>query len=182
MNTQANHKPPRNTTFRPKALTPAQENAIELFLVGKGDTEVARILGIARETAWSWRREHPIFMAALQRRRAEVWGTAGERLRSLMAKAVDNIAGLVEVGDYDASVELLKITGLYRGVVNGIGEQDPLKLIKAQAAAQVEREGIPKDQYDESLMSALCDNPLYHRRRQEIEEELRAEYGEADAD
>ena len=176
MKTQANHNPPRSTTFRPKALTPAQENAIELFLVGKGDTEVARILGIARETAWSWRREHPIFMAALQRRRAEVWGTAGERLRSLMAKAIDNIAGLVEGGDYEASIELLKITGLYRGVVNGIGEQDPEKILKSQAEAQVRREGIPQNELE--TLGHLNDNPLYHRRLAEVEAELRAEYGD----
>jgi hypothetical protein len=176
MKIQANHKPPRSTTFRPKALTPAQENAIELFLAGKGDTEVAQILGIARETAWSWRREHPIFMATLQRRRAEVWGTAGERLRSLMARAVENIAGLVEVGDYEASVELLKITGLYRGVVNGIGEQDPEKIIKQQAEAQVRREGIPQDELE--TLGRLNDNPLYHRRLAEVEAELRAEYGD----
>ena len=176
MQVSAHHKPPRTATFRPKALTPAQENAIELFLVGKGDTEVARILGIARETAWSWRREHPVFMATLQRRRAEVWGTAGERLRSLMAKAVDNIAGLVEVGDYDASVELLKITGLYRGVVNDIGEQDPEQILKAQAEAQVQREGIPQDERE--TLGRLTDNPRYHRRLAEVEAALRAEYGD----
>ena len=176
MQARAHHKPPRTTTFRPKVLTPAQENAIELFLVGKGDTEVARILGIARETAWSWRREHPIFMATLQRRRAEVWGTAGERLRSLMAKAVDNIAGLVEVGDYDASVELLKITGLYRGVVNGIGEQDPEKILKSLAEARVRREGIPQQALE--TLGRLTDNPLYHRRLAEVEAEFRAAYGD----
>ena len=54
MKPQAHHNSPQTATFRPKALTPAQENAIELFLAGKGDTEVARTLGIARETAWSW--------------------------------------------------------------------------------------------------------------------------------
>jgi hypothetical protein len=176
MKPQAHHNSPQTATFRPKALTPAQENAIELFLAGKGDTEVARTLGIARETAWSWRREHPVFMATLQRRRAEVWGTAGERLRALMAKAVDNIAGLVEVGDYDASVELLKITGLYRGVVNGIGEQDPEQIIKSQAAAQVRREGIPQDELE--TLGHLHDNPRYHRRLAEIEAELRAAYSD----
>lgn len=176
MKPQAHHNSPRTATFRPKALTPAQENAIELFLVGKGDTEVAQILGIARETAWSWRREHPIFMATLQRRRAEVWGTAEERLRSLMAKAVDNIAALVEVGDYAASVELLKITGLYRGVVNVIGEQDPEQILKAQAEAQVRREGIPQDELE--TLGRLTDNPLYYRRLAEVEAALRAEYGD----
>ena len=37
-------------------------------------------------------------MSTLERRRAEVWGTTGKRLRSLMAKAVDNLAEAVESG------------------------------------------------------------------------------------
>jgi hypothetical protein len=35
-----------------------------------------------------------------------------------MSQAVENIAALVESGDYDASVALLKITGLSRGLAN----------------------------------------------------------------
>ena len=54
--------------------------------MGKTDQETADTVGVRRETVWSWRREHPIFMSTLERRRAEVWGTAGERLRSLMQK------------------------------------------------------------------------------------------------
>ena len=177
MKASPHHKSPQNATFTPKALSPAQEAAIELYLAGKGDTDVASALGIARETAWHWRQEHAVFRAHLERRRAEVWGTASERLRSLLAKAVENIAARVEDGDYEASVELLKITGLYRGVVNAVGEMDAEQIIKQQAEAQVRREGIPEDATRE-LLVGLSTNPVYQRRLQEIEAELRAEYGE----
>jgi hypothetical protein len=70
-------------------------------------------------------------MATLERRRDEVWRQPQERLRSLMSKAVENVAGLVESGDYDASIELLKITGMYRGLANHISEQDPEKVFNA---------------------------------------------------
>jgi hypothetical protein len=177
MKASQGHKSPPNATFTPKALSPAQEAAIELYLAGKGDTDVASTLGIARETAWHWRKEHAVFRAHLERRRAEVWGTASERLRALLAKAVENIATRVEDGDYEASVELLKITGLSRGVVNAVGEMDAEQLIKQQAEARVRREGIPEDANRELLVD-LHTNPAYRRRLQEIEAELRAEYGE----
>ena len=118
-------------------------------------------------------------MATLEQRRAEVWGTAGERLCSPMAEAVENIAALVEVGDYEASLELLKITGLYRGVVNAVGEQDPEKIVNRQAEAQVQREGIPKDAAHEMLIDMTTGSTDTHRL-EEIEAELWAEYGEED--
>jgi hypothetical protein len=61
-------------------------------------------------------------MAEPEHRRAEVWRQPQERLRSLMSRAVEDMALLVESGDDDTSIELLKITGMYRGLANHIGE------------------------------------------------------------
>src|SRR5882724_1139568 len=107
MKASTNHKTPQKPTFRPKPLSIEQRNAIDLLILGKTDQETADTVGVTRETVWSWRHEHPIFMSTLERRRAEVWGTTGERLRSLMAKAVDNLAEAVESGDVRVSIELL---------------------------------------------------------------------------
>ena len=177
MKASTHHESPRKPTFQPKPLSSAQLAGLDLLLVGKTDQETANTLGITRETVWSWRREHPIFMSELQKRRAEVWGSAGERLRSLMQKAIDNIAALVESGDFDASLAVLKITGLYGGVINVLSETDPEKIIKKQAEAQVHREGIPLDATHEALIR-LTENARYHERLQEIEAELMREYGE----
>jgi DNA-binding CsgD family transcriptional regulator len=177
MKARTNHESPRKPTFRPKPLSAAQLVGLELILVGKTDQETADTLGITRETVWSWRREHAVFMAELEKRRADVWGSAGEQLRSLMQKAIDNIAALVESGDFDASIAELKITGMYGGVVNVVNEMDPEKIIKQQAKAQVQREGIPEGAMHESLIR-LSQNPRYDARLTEIEAELMAEYGE----
>jgi len=177
MKASVNHKTPRKPTFQPKPLSSAQLAGVELLLVGKTDQETADTVGVTRETVWSWRREHPIFMSTLERRRAEVWGSAGERLRSLMQKAIDNIATLVESGDFDASIALLKITGMYGGVVNVLSETDPEKIIRKQAEAEVQREGIPEDA-TETMLINLSKNPVYQRRLEEIGAELRAMYGE----
>ena len=178
MKTSANHKTPQKPTFTPKPLSIEQRNAIDLLILGKTDQETADTVGVSRETVWSWHHEHPIFMNTLERRRAEMSGSAGERLRSLMQKAIDNIAGLVETGDFDASIAVLKITGMYGGVVNVLSETDPEKIIKAKAEAQVQREGISADATERMLIN-LSKNPVYQRRLEDIEAELRAEYGEA---
>jgi hypothetical protein len=75
-------------------------------------------------------------------------------------------------------VELLKCTGMYGGVVNVVSERDPEKIIKKQAEAQVQREGIPEDATERMLID-MSRNPVYRRRVEEIEAELYREYGEA---
>jgi hypothetical protein len=86
-----------------------------------------------------------VFMAELERRRAEARRQPQERLRSLLSKAVENIGLTVESGDFKASIELLKAMGMYgNGMMNAIFEQDPEKLIRRQAEPQVAREGTPK--------------------------------------
>jgi transposase-like protein len=56
-----------------KPLSPAQEMALTLYLAGLSDTDVAQAVGVTRQTCWQWRRQHPVFMVELERRRAEVW-------------------------------------------------------------------------------------------------------------
>ena len=80
-------------------------------------------------------------------------------------------------GDVRVSIELLKVTGMYGGVVNVLSETDPEKIIRKQAEAQVHREGIPLDATHEALIR-LTENARYHERLQEIEAELMREYGE----
>jgi hypothetical protein len=78
---------------------------------------------------------------------------------------------------YEASIALLKITGMYGGVVNALSETDPEKIIRKQAEAQVQREGIPRDATHDALVR-LTESTRYHERLQEIEAKLRREYGE----
>jgi hypothetical protein len=113
-----------------KPLSIAQENAIDLLILGKSDREVADTVGVNRTTIWEWRTAHPLVMATLERRRAEVWRQPQERLRSLLAKAVENLAAAVEGGDLKASIEVLKAVGMYgNGTMHAIHEQDPEPLI-----------------------------------------------------
>jgi hypothetical protein len=175
-----NKTKPRRT-FRP--LTIEQEHAMNLLLVGKSDAEVAHELNLGRTTVWQWRTEHPLFMATLAQRRAEVWRTAQERLRSLLMTAVENLGKAVEAGDLRASVELLKAVGLH-GYVAPIGEQNPGVLLqelidtKIHEATQPLGEALPRDPLDVMLeldrhpASAAVDELTAARIRLAVCEEL----------
>jgi hypothetical protein len=116
-----------------------------------------------------------VFMAELERRRAEVWRQPQERLRSLLSRAVENLATAVEEGDLKASIEVLKAVGMYGdGTMNAIGEQDPEKLIRQQAEAQVDREGVPRNAL--LAMAENLDNVAWRHRLAEVEAEIRQQY------
>jgi hypothetical protein len=159
-----------------KPLSVEQENAIDVLLTGKTDRETAEAVGVSRWTVQQWRTQHPLFRATLEQKRAEVWRGAQEKLRSLLRRAVENLGAAVEAGDLKASVELLKAVGMYgNGTMNTIGEQDPLKVIEAQAAAQVKAEGISEDPTKDMLI-AMTQNPAYCRRLDEVKSALTAKY------
>ena len=167
------NKSQQKPTWKPLSIE--QQNAIDLLILGKSDKEVADAVGVNRTTIWEWRTAHPIFMATLERRRAEVWRQPQERLRSLLSKAVENLGQAVESGDLKSSVEVLKAVGMYGdGTMNAIGEQDPEKLIRQQAEAQVDREGVQRNTL--LAMAEHLDTAAYRTRLAEVETEIRRQY------
>ena len=160
-------------TFKPLSIE--QQNAIDLLILGKSDKEVAEAVSVNRSTIWEWRTAHPLFMATLERQRAEVWRRPQERLKSLLSKAVENLAAAVEEGDLKASIEVLKAVGMYGdGTMNTIFEQDPETLIRQQAVAQLEREGTPKNAL--AAMVENLDTAAYRARLAEVEADIRRAY------
>jgi hypothetical protein len=116
------------TPIKPKPLTHEMESAIDLLLTGKSDREVAELVGVSRWTVQGWRTSHPLFKATLAQRREEIFGGAVDRLCSLLAKALDNIAAEIEAdGNVRWSFELLRAVGLY-GFCPPTGETDVQKL------------------------------------------------------
>src|SRR5262249_8539811 len=76
-----------------RGLTLPQLNAVDLLAGGKNDTQTAELLNLSRTCVTKWRLYAPVFQAALNRRRAEVWGAALDRLRTLIPEALDVLAG-----------------------------------------------------------------------------------------
>jgi hypothetical protein len=65
-----------------------QQSAIDLLVIGNSDFQVATQLGLHRVTVTRWRLYNHVFQAALNRRRHEVWGTASDKIRQTLNKAV----------------------------------------------------------------------------------------------
>lgn len=98
-----------------RGLTVAQQNAVDLLAAGRNDTETAEALGLHRVTVTRWRRYCPEFRAALADQRAAVWGASGDRLRSLLPKALDALAEALESAEgtdrLTVALALLKLAG-----------------------------------------------------------------------
>jgi succinate dehydrogenase/fumarate reductase flavoprotein subunit len=90
-------------------------------------------------------------------------------------RAVENLAAAVDAGDWKASIEVLKAVGMYgNGTMNAIGEQDPERLLQAQAEAQLDHEGIPRNEHE--MLAGLLETTAYRERLKEITTELRRIY------
>jgi hypothetical protein len=110
-----------------RSPTLPQLNAVDLLAAGKTDTEAAELLSLDRTTVTKWRLYDPVFQAALNRRRAEVWSCGVDRLRSLIPKALDALADALEDRDHPhrvkAAAELLRLVPLADGAL-AIGPTD----------------------------------------------------------
>ena len=101
-----------------KALSIQQRNAIDLFLTGKNDRQVAEFVGVERVTVNNWRNRKPEFIDELNRRRHELFESEMNRLRSLIASSVEALSECINSRDerikLAAATTLLKLIGLDR--------------------------------------------------------------------
>jgi hypothetical protein len=163
--------------FKPLSL--AQETALTLYLAGRSDADVAEAVGVTRQTCNEWRNQHVVFMVELEKRRADLWRSSAERLRSGITKAIENLLGAVEAGDLKASIALLKAVDLYGDAsMSHIKALDPETLIRQQAEAQVDKEGVARDSL--TAMVENMNNEAWRHRLEEVEAELRSTYVEAE--
>ena len=80
--------PTKSNKIRP--LSVEQQNAIEFLIQGRSDRSVAEAIGVNRSTIWEWRK-NPIFVAALNKQRNDMWKESRERLKTLASSALDTI-------------------------------------------------------------------------------------------
>lgn len=104
-----------NGNSRQKELSIEQENAVDLLIQGKSDREVGELVGVSRQTVTSWRLENNLFIAALNQRRADLWGENVERLRYLLSEALDVVAAGLQSED-----EKVKLSAAW-GVLKSVG-------------------------------------------------------------
>lgn len=154
-----------------------QLNAIDLLALGMTDAEVAEAVGVSRQTVNGWRNHHPGFIAALNVRRREVWGTACDRLRALLPKAVDALEAAVTADppNWRAASKVIEIAGLSRPFNDGsiLGPEliGPATVEEVIDAEVLRRRGDP-------LADVLTGRAVSDRERGEVLRELSAKLGD----
>jgi hypothetical protein len=134
-------------------LTLPQQSAIDLLASGKTDTETAELLGLSRVAVSKWRLYDPVFQAALNRRRAEVWGAGCERLRALIPKALDTLTDALEEKDspnrLKAALEVLRLVRLPAPVP--AGPTAPEEIVRGLVEARIAAKRAERDRYLSSM-------------------------------
>lgn len=113
-------------TRHPEKLSIEQQKAIDLLITGGSDADVARALGIARQTVWTWRNHNQLFIDELNGRIMELWRVQTNFLFSLVPEALQVLADdLRQIDNFEArtaaAVHVLKCAGLY-GAVHDVSE------------------------------------------------------------
>jgi hypothetical protein len=143
---------PVYTRQHQRGPTLPQLSAIDLLVSGKNDKETAELLGLSRTAVTKWRLYDPVFQAALNRRRAEVWGAGCDRLRALIPKALDTLADELDNRDnpnrLKAAVEVLKLAQLPSGAA-GIGPTDAEEIVRGIVLTRRGRARGPLDDFAE---------------------------------
>jgi len=109
----------KSTALIDLPLTPQQEAAIAALVAGKTPSEAdAAAQAVAGSTA-AWLDKDPRFVAALNRRRQELWDAHAQRLAALRGKALDVLENMLDTSaDPNA---LLKAAGM---IVKAAGAQE----------------------------------------------------------
>ncbi len=126
---------------RHENVSVTQLSAVECLVAGKNDRETAEAVGVARQTVTGWRRHNPFFQAALNARRREVWGSASDRLRQLLPRALDVLEEeLTANPDPKLALAVVKLAGLGRperpDLDAAFGPDDPEALIERLVRAR----------------------------------------------
>ena len=111
-------------------LSAEQRLAIQLFLLGKTDQQVADSVHLERSTITRWRLYHPLFQTELNRQRQALWLNHADRLRAMAATALDviqsHLASSSERSSFRAAINILKLAAR---IAPPIGPTDEYRLL-----------------------------------------------------
>lgn len=96
-----------------KHLSTSQLEAIELMLCGQTDTQIAKSIGVSRDTVCRWRNHNRHFKAALEYRQNQLWQSSAERLNRIAFRSLDLLETALAQGDVKTAFAILEILRLY---------------------------------------------------------------------
>jgi hypothetical protein len=133
-----------NAAPRLHGLSVEQQNAVDKLVASDTDQVAADAVGVNRVTVTKWRLYDPTFQAALNARRQEVWGCAGDKLRSQVPEALDALAAAMEGGNVLAAVTIIKAAALDK-LPPPAGPTDPEQMFEALVEARVKAKRAKHD-------------------------------------
>ena len=144
---------------RHSGLSIQQRRAVDLLVLGRNDRETGEKIGVARQTVCGWRCKNPEFVAAINERRSELWDCQTERLRGLLARAVDVLEAELD-GDraLRAAVHVLKAVGVYGHASlppKGSSEPEQIERAWSRAAERAELDHL-SEQRDLEMRRTLA--------------------------
>jgi hypothetical protein len=129
-----------------------QQAAVELLAAGKTDKQTAETLNLPAEHVARWRLYDPVFQAALNACRAEVWQASIDRLRSLVPQALDTLAeGLNQADNPERcklALDILRLAKLPD--VAPQGSADPETLVRQTVDRERQQARGPLDDLTEN--------------------------------
>ncbi len=153
-------------------LSIAKANTIDLLVSGATDQEAAEAVGVTRQTVNGWRNHDPAFIAALNTRRVDVWGSAADRLRGLLPTALDTLeTALTEKRDWRAAVAVIELAGLDRHG-SGTTNLGPGTIGPTDAEAVVD--ALVRNRQRESFNDLVLGGSITEAERREVRRELAA--------
>jgi hypothetical protein len=119
-------------------LSEQQQTACDLIVAGRTLQDVAEAVGVARPTVSRWMNHEPVFIAAVNARRQELWESTVDDLRGLIPQALQELkAELAGETPLKAAIEIMRAAGFYGSVgrPDGPTEAEDVKLALRQKAA-----------------------------------------------
>jgi hypothetical protein len=133
-------------------LTPQQCTAVDLLVSGKTLTDTAAALGVGRPAVSDWVNHSPVFIAALNSRRQELFDGIVDALRGLLPRAVEVLKQELE-GEtpLPAAIQILRSCGIYSAAGRPVGPTTVEEAEQAQRQREVERAATAVTEADVQL-------------------------------
>jgi hypothetical protein len=134
-----------------RELSAQQQAAVELLAAGKTDKQTAETLSLPAERVTKWRLYDPVFQAALNACRAEVWQASLDRLRSLIPQALDTLAEELNrsdnAGRCKVALDILRLAKLPESAPQG--PADPETIVRQAVNQERQQARGPLDDLTE---------------------------------
>jgi|SRR5271157_914120 len=162
-----------------RQLSQEQINAIEHLLQGKSDKVIAETVGVSRQTIWEWRKQDPLFITEVNRRRIELWNEACARMKSLANRALDVLELQLNSGDPKTSLAAAKYvlqgTQLLGDTnLRVVGPTNPEEIILEKLRREARNELAPRIKEINDKRHQVFDLDLDGYEANQIEEEIEA--------